>query len=1577
MSSGTAAKPLKQVPPQLVDDDTSTSAATPLQLILAFLPPIWALLLLAISVTKALRRRRPGRIQLDEAQKGQDEQKPLFSVFIEDEDILAAEGVDTNVLGGAEDVQITGEAVLPPPSLALVLIPLLETVGWSVNFLLLFLQGGISLAEPLAAIGRAVAWLFVLLTQMRRRSATAPLSLLSLYVILLVESVFGLAQQARAQRGVDVPLGFLLDRLPDLLLIGYLIAAILQMPLNAPLDIAVRLAHGGSDEHRPRSPEDSNTVLGAFTYSWMSGLMSVALSRPLRPMDVWALAMNNRADVLSRRFKTLRSKTLTRKLLRASARDIAIDASLKLVASTFEYLRPFFIQKILENLALAYRAPSPTSLPLSRSHTLLSTMSTDSLTPIERAYLFTLLAFLSMLVKTLAQQRHFHYARRIGMRLRSELTVAVLEKALRRREAGGMVKKKEGEGDSNGKRREGKVDERESASVGKVVSMISEDVNRVLRMGCDSHLIYGAPLEIALGVGFLYNLMGPSAFFGFLILALAAPVNYYLGKYAVRVVQARSTARDARQTSLQELLTEIRTIKLFGWSKEWIERVEEKRKLELTWAVRDWVIRWLTTLLWVIISLLVPLASFWAFVKLQKQELTVAIAFTALSLFSLIRGPLNQIPGFFIRILQLRVSIARLEAFFAEDEIAAHATLDARNEVTRLALVGAVMRYAGAADGKVTLRDVTVEFPEGLTVVSGPTGSGKTSLLLGLLGELEIVSGTAELPSSVSYAAQQPWLESLSVKDNILFGYAFDTKRYKAVLRACALEPDLSTLPQGDQTFVGERGVSLSGGQKARLALARAIYAPTTHVLLDDVLAAVDAHTARHLLDLLFDPKAKAALLQGRTVVLVTHHVHLVLPYAAYRIDIEEGKIVRQGKVEGKKAGLEDKAEEELERKEQEEEAEVVHVHSEDGRKKTGKNETKKAACGQLEKWAVGEVKGEMYKTYLSSSGYFTWALVVIFLLSRPAFSYLEQFWLRRWGEASDGVEPVDSGYFLTVYALIGSATALNTLFATVFTYIAALRGSRSLFRQLLDRVVHAPLRWFDVVPLGMAVNRFTNDIGIVDDALATNISEFGGNMVSMVASLAVVSFVLPAALVSSLVFAIIYANIFRSYLIVNRDVNRIASTTASPLFSSFAETLRGIATIRAFRKQKDYRAKLCHIVDETLAFWYLGATLDVWLSIRTQILSAFCLLATANFATYTRVSPGLAGIAITSSQSVILALDWLCGAYGRLVLSMNGLERITEYLQVPQEPRAGQVPPAAWPSAVHGQALIVVDKLVVRYSPELPPVLHGVSFEVKAGEHLGIVGRTGSGKSTLATSLLRFTEPASGRVIIDGLDITSLSIDHLRQRMTLVPQDVALFAGTIRENLDPLGEHSDVDCWAALKRVHLLDSSGSSSVTATLSTTSTVGAAPLASLVVPEGEQVATSTITLDTVVTAGGTNWSAGQRQLLALARALLRNSRIVVLDESSAALDHALDTRLQEVIREEFRDATVLTIAHRLHTVLDSDRILVLDAGRIVELDTPGKLLEKEEGVFRRMWGKSSGNEVADEPESSFPAVSVQQM
>ncbi|KAK4700588.1 hypothetical protein P7C70_g5658, partial [Phenoliferia sp. Uapishka_3] len=1437
--------------------------------LLPYLPSVFLLVTLAISSIAYIATLLPTNSRRLASLHS------LFQPFITPADILSTPGITPLAPERETKKRAPGVALRALGALefvgrsAVALKVVLETrsggdVGWGTVWRETVQNSGIHMP-----IIMTLTWLAALSLEVYSPSISPPFRHLTLFSLLLTDACVNIILSIH---NADVVNWTDLARVPDAIICAVLVGVIVSMPLGSGVGIELGVEKDG----RPQSPEDANTLLGSLTYSWMGSLMSLAYKRPLKSNDVWAL-----------------------------------------VAVTLGYLRPYFIQRILETLSLPSNSTS---------------LFSEDWSPHSTAYIYALFAFLSMSGQSLAQLQHFHHARRIGMRLRSELTIEVFEKVLRRKDMAGRIDGGGGEGE---------------ASAGKVVSLVSEDTDRVLRMGCDSHLIYGAPLEITLALLFLYNLMGWSAFVGFSILAITVPSD--LGKRSIEITRGRAAARDDRQSSLQEMIAAIRTIKFFGWTEAWVEKTEEKRAIELKWMVKEWINSIYLTLLWSLISVVVPLSAFWCYVKVQKEELTVAVAFTALALFTII-------PDFGIRILQTQVSIKRMESFLAEEEVASHAELDHRTQAgDTLAFRKATLEWhetPGSDSKPFCVKNLNIEFPKGgLTLICGPTGAGKTSLLLGLLGELKVVAGSVVLPKRVSYAAQHPWLESCSIRDNILFGYGYSHERYSAVLEGCALRPDLATLPAGDLTHVGERGVSLSGGQKARIALARALYAPTTHVLLDDVFSAVDSHTAKRLFQTLQGP-----MLVGRTCVLVTHHVDLVVSGAAYRVNLLGGNVVFQGRPETARSFPANKG------------TSTVTPNSEEEAKVVDPDVDEPSQVVEAEGWTTGEVKRSIYTTYLKASNYSLWEVLLLLMLGRPAFAFLEQYWLRLWGEASLNGRDVNSTFFLAVYAAIGLSSTALLVGSTLVLYIASYRASRSIFSKLVLRVVHAPSRWFDVVPLGRVTARFTRDVSTLDGAiasklayfsnldsystnlssLAVNFSNFANHLLSMTSSLLITVVILPATIIPTACFAFIYTTLFTRYLAVNRDVNRIGATTASPLFSTFHQVLVGITTIRAFAKERDYRAELCSIVDETLALWYCTCTLDVWLSIRTQLLSSCCLLATASFAIYAGVSPGLAGIAITSSQSIIQSLDWLCSAYGKLVLGLNSLERITEYLDLPQEPSEGRLPPANWPSA-SASALITVEDLEIKYSPELPAVLKGISFSIKPGERVAVAGRTGSGKSTLAMSLLRFVDPSKGSIVIDGLDVTKISLEELRRRITFLPQEAMLFSGVLRDNLDPLHVHTDEECLDALRRVHLLSESFPSSS----------GAATPIPMSESDDVSKRVKRIHLHTKVSGGGNNFSSGQRQLIALARALLRDSRIIVMDESTAAVDFALDKQIQETVRAEFSNAALITIAHRLATIVDYDRVMVLNDGQLCEFDTPARLLATE-SAFHQMCRESGDYE-----------------
>ncbi|KAG9088490.1 hypothetical protein FS749_002131 [Ceratobasidium sp. UAMH 11750] len=951
------------------------------------------------------------------------------------------------------------------------------------------------------------------------------------------------------------------------------------------------------------------------------------------------------------------------------------------------------------------------------------------------------------------------------------------------------------------------------------------------------------------------------------------------------------------------------------------------------------------------------------------------------------------------------------------------------------------MRLRKVKDGKTTeaeqareetpfeLRNVSVIFPEGaLSLVCGPTGSGKSSLLSALLGEMDRVEGEVYLPkeptrlnektglqTAISYCAQQPWLQHKSIKDNILFGLPFDEDRYKRTLSCCALLPDLAIFEDGDETEIGEKGISLSGGQKARVALARAVYARTQVVILDDILSAVDAPTAEHLVqECLLGP-----LMKNRTVVLVTHHVDLALPSVSWVVKLYEGQIEAQGTVaELRESGALASAragQKEVQSGKQE------HLGDKNDTKPKDTKDARKLVEDETK--STGNVKIRVYKTYLAAASYWLFSLLILFLAVDQLMQLVQKFWIKRWSEsyetesntsshlqillslnlpsASDNVVP----YLLIYVGIQGGIIAVRVL-NQIPRITSTLRASRVLFERMLRSVVRSPSRFFDTTPSGRILNRFSKDIDDIDSGLQNYIVNVVIQVIALVVAVGTIVYAVPPFIIPAVVIAYIHLWFARGYVVAARDLTRIHATSRSPIISSFGEIVLGIATVRAFGVERYFLNNMYKRLDRTLAAVHYYWMCNRWLLVRFDSLGAISVLVATTGSLVVGANAGLTGIVVVQAQQYVRSLYWGLRYWTELeqsrefyssrsgvsliqrFLLVNSVERIQEYLELPSEPPAvieSNRPPAAWPSTATGT--LAVEDLVIHYAPDLPPVLKGVTFETKPSEKIGIVGRTGSGKSTLALALFRFVDPAGGNITLDGIgalldsnpshtrliildglvDITSIGLDDLRSCITLIPQDAVLFNGTIRDNLDPFNEFSDAELINILQRVHLVaphspepspaaTPPSSSSQGGLHSDASTLAVAEITVAAIGSGKPE----LTLETKVSDGGNNFSHGQRQLLSLARALLRRSNVIVMDESTASVDFQIDAKIQRTIREEFGHAILLTIAHRLRTVIDYDRILVLDAGRVIEYNTPRNLLARRNGAFHAMCNKSGDYE-----------------
>ncbi|KAJ7035492.1 hypothetical protein C8F04DRAFT_1221175 [Mycena alexandri] len=1500
---------------------------------------------------------------------------------------------------------------------------LLQTIGWIASAVLYFLAANPvdawTLTQPVLV---AFSWLYTAVRTAASPPVTAPYDLFSVYVLQFAGGILTLGGHLfDSAVGVETlpPTPVLMALWVNLIIVFVLLYIAVQMPINLPSQRVNK-----EDVGHSVSPEDYTRLWGWIVFTWVYPLIKRGRAKTLNDSDVWHLSPTMQSRAVFLKFQgTMHSATLLRHLVASNSFDMILDFFGTVLFTFLGFSGPFFLKRLLDTID----QPNPT------------------LRDKGLAYAYAGFMFLAALITTACNVQRAWCQRRITTRVRAELMAAIYDKTLRRKDLSGIVKGKERDGKPDNvpkatgnedkvqvQAEEQKVDSsRAGADTAKIINLMSTDVETLSFIASTMYFLYGAPFNILIGSIFLYQILGWSAFAGFGVLLVGWPLNSYITSWSFSMSKGRSKARDKRTSLVGELISSIKFIKFFAWEDRWINRAMAAREEEMKWMAKIRTNTVLLNAVWSIAPISLSVISFFTFVWLGN-ELTVGIAFTAITLFGTIRISLNTLPRHIVAIIEASVALNRVAVYLAEDEVSAQVSSLKHDSSQPSFHKGLGFENASfcwnqvvtpstsssspnmnstfdtdddAEDHRFELKDLSVLFPEGkLSVITGPTASGKTALLLALMGEMTLLPGGRIIMSKsntvdehgnthgIAYAAQSPWLRHQSIKDNILFDSPLDQERYDAVVKCCALEPDFDMLEDGDSTEIGEKGVSLSGGQKARVALARAVYARKQYVLLDDPLSAVDSHTSQFL----FEKCLCGPLLANRTMILVTHHVELVLPGAHYVVRVLDGRIDAQGTVQelntqGVLEVITHEAAVEVNNKEIPAVDVAEDVPTVDFQPLIAPtNARKPRKLVEDEHRETGSVKWSVYQTYLSASGYHIWGILLLLVVVQELRAVVEKLWIKLWTEAyqtplllrllasgtseNSHFDPTDRQisllpsasnrpfFYIGVYAVIAIFGILLQLASLALQYTAALRASRILFKRLLISVVGATFRFHDATPQGRVLSRFGSDFNTIDMRIAASLQELNTSLGGFCVSVLTVIVVFPPFLVPAAIISLMYRFLAIGYVNTGRDLRRMESNNRSPIFSDFGEVLTGIVTVRAFSAEKRFLYNFFNSVDGMNQMWYNFWMLNRWLQLNFDVLCAISVFITALFAVATLHSnAGLAGLAITSALTFSGNVYWACRAWTDLELDLNSVERIVDYTELPQEPPAvieSHRPPAYWPSSAGNSSLVVVEDLHLKYAPDLPAVLHGVSFELKAGERVGLVGRTGSGKSSLVMSLLRFVDPSSGRIIIDGIDVSKIGIYDLRSRITFIPQDATLFSGTLRENLDPFGEYADSVCLDVLRRVHLFQEENPSHFTSPL------GSRPgsIIQANISDSSSTALTTvdarpsISLETQVSAGGNNFSQGQRQLIALARALLRRSSIVVMDEATSSVDFETDAKIQKTIREEFTGSLLITVAHRLRTIIDYDRLLVLDKGKVAGFDTPLALLQQEGGIFRGMCVKS---------------------
>lgn len=1235
------------------------------------------------------------------------------------------------------------------------------------------------------------------------------------------------------------------------------------------------------------------SFLSKLTFAWINPLLKLGSSKTLALEDIPSLVSEDEADLAYQKFAHAWD-SLSREKRPSSTRNLVLQTVAKVYMKENTWIA---FCAFLRTISIAV---SPLIL-----YAFVNYSNSDKENLSEGLKILGCL-ILSKVVESLSQRHWFFGSRRCGMRMRSALMVAVYQKQLKL--------------SSLGRRRH---------SAGEIVNYIAVDAYRMGEFPWWFHSAWTYALQLFLTIGVLYWVVGLGALPGLIPLFICGLLNVPFAKALQKCQSQFMIAQDERLRATSEILNSMKIIKLQSWEEKFKTLVDSLREREFIWLTDSQMKRAYGTLMYWMSPTIISSVIFLGCIIFQSVPLNASTIFTVLASLRNMGEPVRMIPEALSVMIQVKVSFDRLNVFLLDDELKDNEVrkLSSQNSDESLRIErGSFSWYPEST--VPTLRNVNLEVQrEQKVAVCGPVGAGKSSLLCAILGEMPKISGTVDVFGTMAYVSQTSWIQSGTVRDNILYGRPMDKNKYDKAIKACALDKDIDSFDHGDLTEIGQRGLNMSGGQKQRIQLARAVYSDADIYLLDDPFSAVDAHTAA----ILFHDCVMAALAR-KTVILVTHQVEFLSEVDKILV-MEGGKVTQSGSYESlltagtafeqlvnaHKDAVTTLGPSNYQSQGESEKGDMVRPEEPHAAYLTANNSegdisVKGVAGVQLteeEGKEIGDVGWKPFWDYIFvSKGTLLLCLGIITQSGFVGLQAAATYWLA----LGIQIPKVTNGVLIGVYTAISTLSAVFVYLRSFFAAHMGLKASRAFYSGFTDAIFKAPMLFFDSTPVGRILIRASSDLSILDFDIPFSIIFVVSASVELVTTIGIMASVTWQVLIIGSLAMVAAKYVQGYYLASARELIRINGTTKAPVMNYASETSLGVVTIRAFKMADRFFNNYLELVDtDARLFFHSNATME-WLILRTEVLQNLTLFTAAFFIVLLPkgyVAPGLVGLSLSYALSLtatqIFVTRWYCNLSNYII----SVERIKQFMQISPEPPAiveDKRPPSSWPS----KGRIELYSLKIKYRPNAPLVLKGITCTFREGTRVGVVGRTGSGKTTLISALFRLVEPASGKIIIDGLDICSMGLKDLRMKLSIIPQEPTLFRGSIRTNLDPLGLYSDDEIWRALEKCQLK---------------ATVSKLPNL----------------LDSSVSDEGENWSAGQRQLFCLGRVLLKRNRILVLDEATASIDSSTDAILQRIIRQEFSECTVITVAHRVPTVIDSDMVMVLSYGKLVEYEEPAKLLD----------------------------------